>query len=191
MRAVFLDRDGVLVKDSGSLIDKAQIEVLSGVPAALSRLHSAAYLLVVVTNQAVVARGLATEEDVGRLNSEISSRLTTAGAPLIDAFYYCPHHPNADLPEYRMDCDCRKPRPGLLLRAARDHGIELKTSYMVGDRPTDIMAGARAGCRTVLVETGAHRAPLIETAERTLSMVPSDFACGSLAEAADWILAQA
>jgi D-glycero-D-manno-heptose 1,7-bisphosphate phosphatase len=189
-RVVFLDRDGVLVEDVHLLINPNHIHILEGVPSALSRLKCAGFQLIVVSNQAVVARGLMTEEDVQQLNHEISIRLVKNGAPLLDGFYYCPHHPNATLPTYRYSCDCRKPRPGMLLRAAQEHDLDLRSSFLVGDRITDIIAGAKAGCRTILLETGAHRAAAIETPERIDETVNADFSCDSLLKAAEWILDQ-
>ena len=114
--------------------------------------------------------------------------LEQAGGPHLDGFYFCPHHPNATLSEYQVDCDFRKPRPGLLSRAAREHNLILAASFMVGDRITDIIAGARAGCRTVLIQTGEHQAPPIETVEPLDELVQPDHVCADLRAAAEWIL---
>ena len=187
-RAVFLDRDGVIIEDLHLLTKRARIQLLDGVPQALVRLRRAGFALIVITNQTVVSRGLATEQDVIDLNAEIQSLIERAGGPYLDAFYFCPHHPNATLPAYRMDCECRKPRPGLLLRAAREHNLNLGASFVVGDRITDIIAGARAGCRTVLVQTGKHQLPPIETVEPLDESVQPDHVCANLGEAARWIL---
>ena len=186
--AVFLDRDGVLVEDSDLIIRPEQFRVLPAVPDALARLRRAGFALVVVSNQAVVARGLATEEDVRRLNQHLEGWLVEAGAPRLEGWYFCPHHPSATLPAYRLDCDCRKPRPGMLRQAARDLRLDLNASFMVGDRWTDVAAGVRAGCRTVLVQTGRHTAPPIETAEPIDPSIKLEFVCADLAAAADWIL---
>lgn len=188
MRAVFLDRDGVLIEDVDLLTEVEAIRILPGVPAALARLRAAGYRLVVVSNQAVVARGLLTEDQVAALHDEVVHQLTTRGAPALDGFYFCPHHPRATLPAYRTVCDCRKPEPGMLRRAAREHGLDLARSVMVGDRITDILAGVAAGCRTVLVQTGKHTAPLIETAAPLETTVPPDHICADLSAAVDWIL---
>ncbi len=187
--AVFLDRDGVLIADNNLLTDAGDIRVLADVPQALSRLKKASFQLVVVSNQAVVARGLVTEQEVDAINAEMERLLEQADGPRLDGFYFCPHHPNATLPAYRADCECRKPRPGLLLRAAREHNLDLGKSFMVGDRITDIIAGARAGCRTVLVQTGQHQAPPIETVEPLDETVQPDHVCADLETAAEWILA--
>jgi D-glycero-D-manno-heptose 1,7-bisphosphate phosphatase len=187
-KAVFLDRDGVLVEDVGLLVDAAEIRILPGVASALRLLHDAGWRLVVVSNQAVVARGLLDEPGVVALQREIESRLGAQGAPALDAFYFCPHHPSATLPAYRTDCACRKPKPGLLLRAAAELGLDLHRSCMIGDRATDLQAGSRAGCRTIWVQTGRHHDPPIETAEPAMLGPSADHVCPSLLAAAYWIL---
>ena len=186
-RAVFLDRDGVLVEDVGLMTRPGQIRLLPGVAGALALLKGAGFKLLVVSNQAVVARGLADEAEVRALQAEVEARLVLEGAPALDGFYFCPHHPNATLERYRMDCSCRKPRPGLLLQAAGEHGIDLAGSFMIGDRATDLVAGADAGCRTILVRTGQHDAPAIETSEPIRAIAP-DFTCEGLPGAAAWLL---
>jgi D-glycero-D-manno-heptose 1,7-bisphosphate phosphatase len=186
--AIFLDRDGVLIEDMHLLTRVQDVKVLEGAAEALAILHKAGFRLVVVSNQTVVARGLATEEDVHTIQTYVEQMLANGGAPPMDAYYYCPHHPNANLPQYRVVCDCRKPRPGLLLRAARERNLDLKGSFLVGDRITDVIAGARAGCRTVLVETGKHSAPPIEMTEPLDQTIRSDYICADLAAAAEWIL---
>ena len=178
----------MIIEDLHLLTKRARIQLLDGVPQALVRLRRAGFALIVITNQTVVSRGLATEQDVIDLNAEIQSLIEQAGGPYLDAFYFCPHHPNATLPAYRMDCECRKPRPGLLLRAARQHNLNLGASFVVGDRITDIIAGARAGCRTVLVQTGKHQEPPIETVEPLDESVQPDCICANLSEATRWIL---
>jgi D-glycero-D-manno-heptose 1,7-bisphosphate phosphatase len=159
--AFFLDRDGVLVRDDGLVTRASELRILPGVVEALCRIDSAGYAAIVITNQTVVARGLLSEDALAALHRALSARLTELGAPAIAAFYSCPHHPHAQVEAYRIDCTCRKPRPGLLQRAAREHHLDLGTSYVVGDRPSDILAGRRAGCRTVLVRTGADTKPPI------------------------------
>jgi D-glycero-D-manno-heptose 1,7-bisphosphate phosphatase len=193
-RAVFLDRDGVLVPDA-SLEDQLRSAVTSppettarvgeaqrvanhrslspGVSEAIAELNTAGWLVVVVTNQPAVARGWITESDVIAYHQELDRQVQAAGGR-IEGFFYCPHHPNADLPDYRVACECRKPRPGMLLQAADIHGIDLARSVMVGDRITDIEAGQRAGCAfTILVESGMHTAPRI-TADAALLDVEPD-----------------
>ncbi|MGE3311014.1 MAG: D-glycero-alpha-D-manno-heptose-1,7-bisphosphate 7-phosphatase [Limisphaerales bacterium] len=187
-RAVFLDRDGVLIEDVHLLTRPDQIRVLPGVPDALRGIAAAGFRLVVITNQTVVARGLSTEAEVDQVHAELNQSLQDAGAPPIERFYVCPHHPAANLPAYRVACDCRKPAPGLILRAARDFDLSLPACFTVGDRITDIHAGARAGTRTVLVQTGRHRDPAIESVDPLDPKVQSDRVCPDLNAAAAWIL---
>lgn len=186
--AVFLDRDGVLIEDNGILTDATQIRLLEGVTPSLWRFREAGFLLIVVTNQSVVARGLLTEADLDAIHAELQRVLQASGGPALDAIYFCPHHPEATLPDYRVTCDCRKPRPGLLLRAAKDLGIDLGASFMLGDRMTDVAAGSRAGCRTVLVESPQSRMPPIVTAEPLDGPWTPDYTCAGMPEATDWIL---
>ena len=187
-KAVFLDRDGVLISDVHLLTRTEQITILPNVASALRDLARAGWKLMVASNQTVVARGLVSEVEVGEIHRTICSAIVAQGGAQIDAWYYCPHHPQATVTAYRADCDCRKPRPGLLLRAAVEHDVDLARSFMIGDRMTDIIAGASAGCRTVLVETGQHLAPLIETSDSIDDSILPDHTCASLAEAARWIL---
>jgi D-glycero-D-manno-heptose 1,7-bisphosphate phosphatase len=140
--AVFLDRDGVIVRDVHFLRTPSQIDFLRYVEM-LADLKDR-YYLVVATNQSGIARNLFTEEDLLAIHSDLVLYLGSLGV-VIDAFYYCPHLPTAQLAAYRMDCDCRKPKPGLLLRAARDYGLDLKRSYMIGDSRRDVEAGTAAG----------------------------------------------
>lgn len=189
-KTIFLDRDGVLIEDVHLLTNPGDIRILEGVPQALKSLKEAGFRLIVISNQTVVARGLVTEQEVYAINAEMERLLKQAGGPRLDGFYFCPHHPNATLPAYRIACECRKPRPGLLLRAAHEHNLNLDASFMVGDRITDIIAGARAGCRTVLVQTGKHQEPPIETStsEPLDESVQPDHVCADLRTAVEWIL---
>ena len=186
--AILLDRDGVLIEDVHLLTDPRDIHVLEGVPQALRSLKEAGFQLIVISNQTVVARGLVTEQEVYVINAVMERLFEQTGGPCLDGFYFCPHHPNATLPAYRVACECRKPRPGLLLRAAREHNLNLDVCFMVGDRITDIIAGGKAGCRTVLVQTGKHQAPPIETVEPLDELVQPDHVCADLVAAAVWIL---
>lgn len=169
------------------MVDAAGIRIAPGASGALERLERAGFQLVVVTNQTVIARGLAGEDRVAEIHGLLTSRLAAEGAHLAGV-YVCPHHPSADVPEYRIACECRKPRPGLILRAADELGLDVRRSFMVGDRVTDIAAGASAGCRTVLVRTGAHLEPPIELVEPLDPGVSADHECDDLQAAADWIL---
>lgn len=146
--AVFLDRDGTLIEDPGYLGEPDGVVLIPGVPEALRRLREAGFALVVVSNQAGVARGLFSEEDVRAVNDRLQALLASEGAA-VDAWYWCPHHQ-----EFGGPCACRKPGTELLERAARDLGLNLGASWMVGDHPTDVQAGQRAGGRGILVLTG-------------------------------------
>jgi D-glycero-D-manno-heptose 1,7-bisphosphate phosphatase len=155
-KAVFLDRDGVLIEETGKIICKnEEMKIIPGVKTALNRLKRRGYLLIVVTNQAAVARGLLSEEGVVEMNKFLNKNLDN----LIDAFYYCPHHPemHPDVPEharkYRITCNCRKPLPGMLIAAAKDYNIDLEKSYMIGDMISDIIAGKSAGTKTIMIES--------------------------------------
>jgi D-glycero-D-manno-heptose 1,7-bisphosphate phosphatase len=150
--AVFLDRDGVLVEDVHFLTDPKQIRVLPGVPQALRDLGSQFYIIV-VTNQSGIARGLLTEEDLLDIHTELVRRLRSEGA-FVDGLYYCPHLPEASVPAYRVECQCRKPKSGMLKQARDDWGIDLSQSFLVGDTPRDIMAASDAGVKGIIVGDG-------------------------------------
>lgn len=153
MRAVFLDRDGVINEEVDLLYRCDQLRLIPGAAEGIRLLNEAGLKVIVVTNQPVVARGLCTEHDIETIHNRLRQMLAREQARL-DAVYFCPHHENADLAEYRMVCPDRKPGAGMLQRAARDFGLDLRSCYMVGDRTVDIQAGRDAGCRTILVSTG-------------------------------------
>ena len=152
VKAFFLDRDGVIINDRGHVYKISDIEILPGVGKAIKHLNDSGYKVVVVTNQAIVARGLCSEDDVIKANLHIQSLLDSEDAR-IDSFYYCPHHPSLEgNPKYKKNCNCRKPKPGMILEGAKCFGItNLGECFMVGDKISDIEAGKKAGCKTVLV----------------------------------------
>lgn len=152
-RAVFLDRDGTINQEKDYLYRPEEFAFIPGAPEAIRILKAAGYLVVVVTNQSGVARGYYGEAEVKRIHNHMDELLAEQGAA-VDAYYYCPHHPDKGLNGYRIDCDCRKPLPGMLFKAAADHDIKLSASWMIGDKSADIEAGIKAGCRTALVLTG-------------------------------------
>ena len=187
--AVFLDRDGVLIEDADLLLSPDDLQPFPGAAPALARLKDAGFALVMVTNQPAVARGLCTLEEVDRVHDELERRLALAGGSALDGRYVCPHHPQAEDPRYRADCDCRKPRPGMLHRAARDLGLDLRRSYMVGDRRSDVAAGAAAGCTTVQVLSGRHDDPPIDSPEAVDPELRASVTVADVSAASDWILA--
>jgi D-glycero-D-manno-heptose 1,7-bisphosphate phosphatase len=130
----------------------------AGIEPELRALSADGFLLVVVTNQSGVARGLLTETDLERMHADLRARLAAAGVR-IDAFYYCPHHIQGVIPQLSVACECRKPKPGMLLRAAHDLGLDLNRSWLVGDILDDVEAGNLAGCRTILVDLGTESEP--------------------------------
>ena len=151
--AVFVDRDGTLNVEVGHLSDAAELDLIDGAAEAVRTLREAGYRVVVVTNQSAVARGLLSEAELRDLHARLARRLGAEGAEL-DGIYYCPHHPTEGSGSYRVECSCRKPKPGLVERAARELDIDLGRSFVVGDKLSDLEAGAAAGCRGVLVRTG-------------------------------------
>ena len=189
-KAVFLDRDGVLNEDVHLIAKAGDLRVLDGVPEALRSLKDAGFLLIVVSNQPVVARGIIDEEEVKAVNGTLEALIQEAGGPAIDAFYFCPHHPNADVAEYRLACDCRKPRPGMIGKACREWGIDVSASYMIGDRITDVASGRNAGCMTIQVATGREDDAPIQGASEADLAVTADYRCAGLPAAADWILSR-
>jgi len=182
---VFLDRDGTLVAERSYLSAPEQLELLPGVVGALRRLRAAGFVLVVVTNQSAVARGLVDEAGLARIHE----RLHVLLEHLPRAYLHCPHHPDAGEGPYRRACDCRKPAPGMLLRAAALFDLELRGSWIVGDGARDVLAGHALGLRTALVRSGHPIEPaLAELAQRGLR---PDLVADDLAAAVDEIVASA
>ncbi len=153
-KAVFLDRDGTLNEEIGFLANPEQIKLLEGVTEALRIIHANGYLAIVVTNQPVIARGDCTIEELEMIHNKLETELGKEGA-YFDDLFYCPHHPErgflGERIEYKKDCTCRKPKPGLLLEAAQKYNIDLAKSYMVGDSERDVIAGMAAGCISVYI----------------------------------------
>lgn len=156
-KAIFLDRDGTINRYVGFLRDIDQFELLPDVAEAIKKINVSGYLCIVVTNQPVIARGEVTILELDEIHNKMETLLGLEGA-YIDALYYCPHHPHKgykdEIPELKCDCDCRKPKPGMLLKAAEDFNIDLSQSWMIGDGENDVKAGRNAGCRTCLIGEG-------------------------------------
>jgi D-glycero-D-manno-heptose 1,7-bisphosphate phosphatase len=152
-RSIFLDKDGTLVENVPDNVDPDKIQLCSGAIAGLQRLYAAGYELYVITNQSGVAQGLFPEAALTAVEARLRQLLGNAGIAL-HGFYYCPHHPNGNVSTYAIACDCRKPQPGLIYRAATEHTIDLTQSWFIGDILHDVEAGRVAGCRTILIDNG-------------------------------------
>jgi D-glycero-D-manno-heptose 1,7-bisphosphate phosphatase len=153
--AVFLDKDGTLIEDVPYNVNPALIRLRPGTMEGLRLLHAAGYALIIITNQAGVARGYFQEAELAEVENHLRLLLASAGVPLA-GFYYCPHHPEGTVSPYATACDCRKPAAGMILRAAEEHGIDCGRSWFVGDILNDIEAGRRAGCQTILLNSGGE-----------------------------------
>jgi D-glycero-D-manno-heptose 1,7-bisphosphate phosphatase len=182
-RAVFLDRDGTIIEDVGYLTAIERMTLFPWSVDSIRALNHAGFAVVVVTNQSGVARKYFTEAFVEQTHRVLDQRLTAGGAR-IDAYYYCPHHPDGKLSEYRRQCDCRKPARGLVDRAARDLGLDVERSFVVGDTWRDVGLAREVGARGILVRTGGGA---IEEA-RPPQGLRADVVVDNLAAAASWIL---
>ncbi len=154
-KAIFLDCDGVINKYVGFLTDINDFELEDGVTDAIRKINESEYLAIVVTNQPVIARGEVTYEELSAIHNKMETLLGKEGAYL-DTIYYCPHHPHkgydGEIPELKIECDCRKPKPGMLIRAEEEFNIDLSKSWIIGDGENDVMAGNAAGCRTIRIK---------------------------------------
>ena len=157
-KAIFLDRDGTINKYVGFLRDIDEFELLDGVADAIQEINASGYLAIVSTNQPVIARGEVSFDELEMIHNKMETLLGQKGAYL-DAIYFCPHHPHkgyeGERPELKFDCECRKPKPGMLLKAAQKFNIDLAQSWMIGDGENDIKAGMNAGCKTALIGESA------------------------------------
>ncbi len=180
-RAVFLDRDGTIIEDVGYINGCDKVKFLSGVGEAIKLLNENGFRVIVISNQAGVARGYFTEETVKEINEHVQESLARQGA-FIDMIYYCPHHAEGVIEEYRKECYCRKPNPGMIEQAVRDFGIDLKNSFVIGDKISDIEAGHRAGCKTILLAGEDHPDKYKE------DTVISDYVASNLCEAVGWLM---
>jgi len=180
-KAVFLDRDGTIVEDVGYLNSPEQLQFIPGSIEAIKMLNEAGYKVVVITNQAGVARGLITEDMLQTIDKTLNKWILNGGAHL-DGIYYCPHHPEYGIYPYKQACECRKPHTGLIKKAEKDLEIDLSQSFMIGDKSTDIEAGKCAGTKTVFVTTGKG-----QKEKEKLNKKP-DHIAENLLEAVRWIL---
>jgi D-glycero-D-manno-heptose 1,7-bisphosphate phosphatase len=184
-KAVFLDRDGTVNEEVGYLTDLSKLRLIPGAGAAIRLLNEAGFKIVLVTNQSGVARGHFPESLVHEAHARLREILKSEGAR-IDAVYYCPHHPKAGNSHYTIDCDCRKPKTGLIDRAVKEFAIDVKHSYMVGDKWSDVELAQRAGVHAILVASGF--APDDPGNKRPESVHDPDFTALDLIAAAEWII---
>ncbi len=158
-KAVFLDRDGTINRYVGFLTNIDDFKLLDGVAEAIKKINRSGYLAIVVTNQPVIARGEVTYKELENIHNKMETLLGVEGA-FLDEIYFCPHHPDkgfqGEIPELKTICECRKPKPGMLLQAAKDYNIDLKKSFMVGDRESDIIAGNSVGCQSIIIDDGSR-----------------------------------
>jgi D-glycero-D-manno-heptose 1,7-bisphosphate phosphatase len=187
-KAIFLDRDGVINENVSDLAKPEQFKLIPDVPDAIKRINASGYLAVVVTNQPGIAKGFCSFKDMEKIHDKMNRLLKEKGAH-IDALYMCPHHPEkghlGEIEGLKTDCECRKPKPGLILRAAKDLGIDLHASWMIGDSFTDILAGKSAGTKTILLSNGGGCGSM---EEKGLAGVKPDYLCEDLSHALNVIL---
>lgn len=182
--AVFLDRDGTIIEDVGYINDPDLIKFYPETARALKKLKERGLQLAVISNQSGVARGYFDEEMVDKIHDCIKKRLKKHGVEF-DHIDYCPHLPDAVIEKYRMECDCRKPKTGMLKKAEKKLNVDLKKSYVVGDKASDLEAGGRAGCKSVLILTGEGKATYQALESLTYACA---YVAKNLEEAAEWIL---
>jgi D,D-heptose 1,7-bisphosphate phosphatase len=154
-RAVFIDKDGTLVRDVPYNVDPANVIFHDGAVEALKMLKEKKYKLIMITNQSGIAKGYFKEQDLEALFAYMQEKLLRVGVGF-DDYYFCPHHPCGIVDEYSIECDCRKPQPGLILRASSKWNIDLGHSWMIGDILNDVETGNRAGCKTILIDNGGE-----------------------------------
>ena len=184
-KAIFIDRDGTLNEDVGYISDPKEFRLFDFAPEAVRLINNSGFLVIVLTNQSGIARGFLTEEILGRLHDKMESELASRGAR-IDRIYFCPHHPEIGEPPYKVDCDCRKPKSGLILQAATEMDVNLKKSYVVGDRYRDMEMGQAVGATGVLVLTGFGREEALTPPANRLQQ--PEHVAENLVEAVRWIL---
>lgn len=176
-KAIFLDRDGTINKYVGFLRNIDDFELIDGVAEAIRKINESGYLAIAVTNQPVIARGEVSFEELEEIHNKMETLLGKEGAYL-DAIYYCPHHPHkgydGERPELKIECDCRKPKPGMLLKAAEDFNIDLSKSWMIGDGENDVKAGINAGCKTALIGQGKENIGQLVSEKSLLGFVKNN-----------------
>ena len=180
-KAILLDRDGTINIDKNYVFKIEDLEFEKNAVEGLKKLSGVGYKLIIISNQSGVARGYFTEEDLQKFNDELLRRLKDNGIN-IEAVYVCPHHPEGN-GKYKLDCDCRKPKTGMIMKAKEDHDIDLQNSIMIGDHPKDVEVGKNVGCKTIFMLTGHGPEHKEEVAE-----IKPDFIADDLLDAAGWII---
>lgn len=183
---MFLDRDGTVNEEVDFLTNPAELHLVTGAGVAIRKLNEQGLVTCVISNQSGIARGFLTEEDLVPIHARLISELQRDGA-MLDRFYVCPHHPTEGKPPYNIECDCRKPKPGMLRQGEREFKLDLSKCFVVGDRVVDIKAGLAVGATTVLVLTGYGKNAVQECKETDIHPA---FVAGSIIEAVDYILEQ-
>lgn len=184
-KAVFFDRDGTINEEAGYIRDLNNMRLIKGAAEAIESVRKEGYLAILITNQSGPARGYYSEEWVKQLNNRVQDLLIEQGTRL-DSMYYCPHLPDGTVPEYTKVCDCRKPEIALYLQAKDTYNIDLNSSFMVGDKATDVEAGHNAGCKSVLLKTGYGEQVL----KGEYQTVPdADYIADDIVDACKWIIA--
>jgi D-glycero-D-manno-heptose 1,7-bisphosphate phosphatase len=182
--ALFLDRDGTINEDRGYISEITALHIFPYTAATIKRFNDAEIKIILVTNQSGIARGYLSEDTLTTLHQHLCAQLAKYGAHL-DAIYYCPHHPTIGLPPYRRDCNCRKPAPGLITQALKEHEIDLKNSFVVGDKYSDIALAHAVGACGVMVLTGYGEQQWRE--HHTWPQLPA-YMARDLADAGEWIM---
>jgi D,D-heptose 1,7-bisphosphate phosphatase len=180
-KAVFIDKDGTLIRDVPYNVDPQKIVLEDGAVEALASLYQHDYMIIIVSNQSGIARGYFSPEQFEASKQALLLLLAEQGI-YIDDFYYCPHHPEGNIEEYSVECLCRKPKPGMLLQAIDEHNIDVARSWMIGDILNDVEAGHKAGCRSILIDNG-NETEWILNDTRT-----PDYTAKNLVDAARYIL---
>jgi D-glycero-D-manno-heptose 1,7-bisphosphate phosphatase len=184
-RAVFVDRDGVISEEVGYIGDREQLRLIPQSAEAVKLINQSGLKIIAITNQSGVARGYFSEEMLAHIHRKMEKLLSGQGA-FLDGIYYCPHHPEGTITAYRMKCDCRKPATGLLIQAAQEHAIDVSSSYLVGDKRTDIECAHRAGAKGILVLTGYGKDELTKINKAALAQ--PHYIAADLLNAVQWII---
>lgn len=183
-KAVFFDRDGTINEEVGYIKDLNNLKLIKNASNSIKKIKEKGFLAILITNQSGPARGYYDEKWVNTLNNRVQELLLSEGTEL-DKMYYCPHLPDGIVPEYSIECDCRKPNTGLFLKAKEDFDIDLKSSYMIGDKATDVDAGHNAGTKSILLKTGYGT----DVLDGKYQFVPNaDYIAEDINDAIDWIL---